>query len=83
MISIVKITIVQTIHYMYNCLEFKGTDVLKKGCILMNKKEELMQRIEKLSEEQFELLISLFAQQEQEFVRAFQSGHPSSPQSSE
>ena len=35
----------------------------------MNKKEELIDRIEKLTAEQFELLISLHSQQEQEFVR--------------
>ena len=45
----------------------------------MNKvaKEELIDRIEKLSPEQFELLISLYSQQEQEFVQASQSDHPS------
>ena len=34
----------------------------------MNKKQEIIERIEKLSEEQFELLIALYSQQEQEFV---------------
>ena len=42
----------------------------------MNKKEEIINRIENLSEEQFELLITLFSQQEQEFVQVAQSGHP-------
>ena len=34
----------------------------------MNKKQELIERIEKLTPEQFELLIALYSQQEQEFV---------------
>ena len=38
----------------------------------MNKKQELISRIEKLTDEQFEMLITLFAQQEQEFVRVAQ-----------
>ena len=43
--------------------------------VAMNKKEELIDRIEKLTAEQFELLISLHSQQEQEFVRVSQSDH--------
>jgi hypothetical protein len=41
----------------------------------MNKKEELIDRIDKLTPEQFELLIALYSQQEQEFVRVSQSDH--------
>ena len=47
----------------------------RKDCETMNKKEELIKRIEKLTPEQFELLITLFAQQEQESVRVSQSDH--------
>ena len=43
----------------------------------MNKKEEIINRIEKLSDEQFELLIALYSQQEQESVQASQSERPS------
>ena len=35
-----------------------------KGMLKMNKKQELIERIEKLSDEQFELLIALYSQQE-------------------
>lgn len=42
----------------------------RKECESMNKKQELIERIEKLTPEQFELLIALYSQQEQEFVRA-------------
>jgi DNA-binding MarR family transcriptional regulator len=38
-------------------------------CETMNKKQELLDRIEKLTPEQFELLIALYSQQEQEFVQ--------------
>ena len=47
----------------------------RKECTTMNKKQELIERIEKLTDEQFEMLISLFAQQEQEFVQGGQSDH--------
>mgnify|MGYP003315047841 CR=1 FL=1 len=40
---------------------------------IMNKKQELINRIEKLTPEQFELLLTLFAQQEQESVQVDQS----------
>lgn len=53
---------------MYNCLEFNGTDVRRKDCATMSKTEELLQRIENLTQEQFELLIDLYFQQDQEFV---------------
>ena len=49
----------------------------------MMKKQDLINRIEKLTDEQFELLITLFAQQEQESVQVSQFEHPSSSQSSE
>ena len=48
---------------------------LKKGMYIMNKKEEIIRRIEKLTDEQFELLMNLFAQQEQESAQASQSVH--------
>ena len=38
----------------------------------MDKKQELIKRIEKLTNEQFDLLIALYSQQEQEFVRVAQ-----------
>ena len=42
----------------------------------MNKKQEIIKRIEKLTPEQFELLIGLYSQQEQESVQVSQSDHP-------
>jgi hypothetical protein len=42
-------------------------------CEIMNKRKELIERIEKLTPEQFELLIDLWLQQEQESVRVSQS----------
>ena len=47
-------------------------------CETMNKREELIERINHLTPEQFELLISLWTQQEQESVQVSQSDHPSS-----
>lgn len=41
----------------------------------MNKREEIISRIERLTDEQFELLMSLFARQEQESVQASQVEH--------
>ena len=41
----------------------------RKECETMNKKQELIDRIEKLTPEQFELLIALYSQQEQEFAQ--------------
>ena len=35
----------------------------------MNKKQEIIERIQKLTPEQLELLIALYSQQEQEFVQ--------------
>ena len=49
----------------------------------MNKKQDLINRIEKLTDEQFELLINLFSQQERESVQVSRFEHPSFPQSSE
>ena len=54
----------------------------RKECETMNKKQELIDRIEKLTPEQFELLIALYSQQEQEFVRAVPIVPPSFPQPS-
>ena len=76
-------TIVLTIQIKYNCHKTNRTLVLiRKECALMNKKQELIERIEKLTPEQFELLIALYSQQEQEFVRACQVEHQSFLQSS-
>lgn len=49
----------------------------RKECEIMNKKQELINRIEKLTPEQFELLLTLFSQQEQEFVQGDQVENPS------
>ena len=51
-------------------------------CEPMNKRQELINRIEKLTPKQFELLISLYFQQEQEFVQVEQSDHQTSLQPS-
>ena len=48
----------------------------------MEKKQDLINRIEKLTDEQFELLIYLYSQQEQESVRVSQFEHPSFSQPS-
>ena len=42
----------------------------------MNKKQELINRIEKLTDAQFEMLIALYSQQEQEFVPDVQAERP-------
>jgi hypothetical protein len=42
----------------------------------MNKKEELIKRIENLTPKQFEMLISLYSQREQESVQVSQPEHP-------
>ena len=44
---------------------------------MTERKQNLIERIEKLSEEQFELLIALYSQQEQESVPIFQAELPS------
>ena len=48
----------------------------RKECEIMNKKQELINRIEKLTPEQFETLLTLFALQEQESVQAVPVGNP-------
>ena len=53
---------------MYNCLELNGTDVRRKECEKMSKTEELLQRIENLTQEQFDLLIDLYFQQDPKSV---------------
>ena len=56
----------------------------KKGMYKqMKKKQDLINRIEKLTDKQFEMLINLFSQQEQESVRVSRFEHPSYSQSSE
>ena len=47
--------------------------VHRKECKPMDKKQNLIERIEKLTPEQFELLIALYSQQEQESAQVFQS----------
>ena len=42
----------------------------------VNKKQELIARIEKLTDEQFEMLIALYSQQEQESVPIVPVEHP-------
>lgn len=44
----------------------------------MNKKKDIIDRIKKLTDEQFELLIYLYSQQEQEFAQDGQAVHLSS-----
>lgn len=56
---------------------------MRKECIIMNKRQDLINQIEKLTDKQFELLIALFAEQEQESVRVSQSEHRSSLEPSE
>ena len=48
------------------------THVLLKGMYTMNKKDELIERINMLNDEQFEMLILLYSQQEQESVQGAQ-----------
>ena len=49
----------------------------RKECEIMNKKQELINRIEKLTPEQFEKLLTLFSQQEQESAPTVPIGNPS------
>ena len=58
------------------------TIVQERDVKTMEKKQDLISRIEKLTDKQFELLISLFSQQEQESVRVSQFEHPSFSQPS-
>ena len=48
----------------------------RKECEIMNKKQELIERIEKLTPEQFELLLTRHSLQEQEFVQGVPIGNP-------
>lgn len=75
-----KITIALTECFMYN---LKIRTRQERDVITMNKKQELIERIEKLTDKQFELLIHLFFQQEQESVRVSQSEHRSFAEPSE
>ena len=52
----------------------------RKESEIMNKTQELIERIEKLTPEQFEMLIALYSQQEQEFAQASQVEPLSFPQ---
>ena len=72
-----KNTIVLTICFVYNCHKSKNKCSKRKDCSPMNKRQELIERIDKLTPEQFELLIALYSQQEKEFVQASQFEHPS------
>lgn len=47
-----------------------------KDCEIMSKTEILLNRIENLTDEQFELLVTLWIQQEQEFAQVL----PTDPQ---
>ena len=55
----------------------------ERNVLTMNKRQDLINRIEKLTDKQFELLINLFSQQEPESVPVSQPEHRSSFQSSE
>lgn len=48
----------------------------------MDKRKQIIERIEALTEEQFENLIVLWSQQEQEFAQGGQVARQSSPQPS-
>ena len=54
--------------------------LFRKESEIMNKTQELIERIEKLTPEQFEMLIALYSQQEQEFAQASQVEPLSFPQ---
>ena len=58
------------------------TIVQERDVKTMEKKQDLINRIEKLTDKQFELLISLFSQHEQETVRVSPPEHPSFSQPS-
>ena len=55
----------------------------KERDVIQMKKQDLINRIERLTDKQFELLIALYSQREQESVRVSQFEHPSSSQPSE
>ena len=48
-----------------------------KGIFPMTKKQNIIDRIENLSEEQFELLLTLYSLQEKESAQAVPIGNPS------
>ena len=54
---------------------------MKGMCKPMDKKQDLINRIEKLTDEQFELLISLYFQQDLKFAQDGQVEHPTFLQS--
>ena len=58
----------QFIFYIIVVTKENVCSYLRKECETMNKKQELINRIEKLTDAQFEMLIALYSQQEQEFV---------------
>ena len=58
------------------------TIVQERDVKTMEKKQDLISRIEKLTDKQFELLIYLYSQQEHESVRVSQFEHPSYSQPS-
>ena len=72
-------------HRIYHCCKKTSYCIitneygfkLKKGMKTMNKKEEIISRIEKLSDKQFELLMALYSQQERESVQVSQSARRS------
>lgn len=69
--------------FVYNNYHKSEQQFYRKECITMNKKQDLINRIEKLTDRQIELLIHLFSQQEQESAQASQSESQTSSQSSE
>ena len=64
-----KNTIVLTIHIIYNCHNQTERMFYIERNVDMNKKQELIERIQNLTDEQFELFITLYSQQEQESVQ--------------
>lgn len=54
--------------------------VKRKDVEYMDKRKEIIERIELLTDEQFEALIVLWSQQEQEFALSGQAEHQTSPQ---
>lgn len=49
----------------------------RKECEIMNKRQEIIERIEKLTPEQFEVLLTLYSLQEQESAQAVPVGNQS------
>lgn len=48
----------------------------RKECAIMNKRQDIIDRIEKLTPEQFETLLTLYSLQEQESAPAVPVGNP-------